>query len=403
MAETIGNKNLISKLFEILGGIFKPILPIMIGGGLLQALRDILLMTGVIEQVSSSYIFLNALGDCVFYFLPIYLAFSSAKVFGASPFMSAAIAGFLMYPEVTQLFEWSKAVGWDLTLFGSIPVTYSRYPSSVLPIILIVYFQSKVEPFVEKHSPTLLKTILVPLVTMFVTGIAGLVIIGPIGTWVGNLMNILITFLNERSAWVVPTLMGAFTPLLVMAGAHYSIIPIVTQNLAQLGYDTVMLPGNLASNMALAGACFAVAMRTRRKDLKGLVSSSGITALFGISQSALYGVVVPLKKPLIYTIIGGGVAGFIAGVTQIKAYSMVTPGLLSLISYVSADARISNLIFAIVTAIVAFVITFALTWILGFEDFKDEKVADETAVVESAVNDTIAEESANKAENTTGV
>ena len=371
------NKSFISKLFEILGGIFRPILPIMIGGGLLQALRDILLMTGAIEQVSSSYIFLNALGDCVFYFLPIYLAFSSAKVFGASPFMSAAIAGFLMYPQVTQLFEWAKTVGWDLALFGSIPVTYSRYPSSVLPIILIVYFQSKVEPLVEKYSPLLLKTILVPLVTMFVTGVIGLIIIGPIGTWIGNIMNILIGFLNERSAWVVPTLMGAFTPLLVIAGAHYSIIPITAQNLAQLGYDTVMLPGNLASNLALAGACFAVAIKTKKTKAKGVASSAGITALFGISQSALYGIVVPLKKPLIYTIIGGGVAGFLAGITQIKAYSMITPGLLSLISYVSADEKITNLIFAVATAVIAFVVTFALTWILGFEDFKDE-VQDET-------------------------
>ena len=371
------NKSFISKLFEILGGIFRPILPIMIGGGLLQALRDILLMTGAIEQVSSSYIFLNALGDCVFYFLPIYLAFSSAKVFGASPFMSATIAGFLMYPQVTQLFEWAKTVGWDLTLFGSIPVTYSRYPSSVLPIILIVYFQSKVEPLVEKYSPLLLKTILVPLVTMFVTGVIGLIIIGPIGTWIGNIMNILIVFLNERSAWVVPTLMGAFTPLLVIAGAHYSIIPITAQNLAQLGYDTVMLPGNLASNLALAGACFAVAIKTKKTKAKGVASSAGITALFGISQSALYGIVVPLKKPLIYTIIGGGVAGFLAGITQIKAYSMITPGLLSLISYVSADEKITNLIFAVATAVIAFVVTFALTWILGFEDFKDE-VQDET-------------------------
>lgn len=380
MTETAKKTNVISRLFETLGGIFKPILPIMIGGGLLQALRDILLMTNVIEEVSSSYIFLNALGDCVFYFLPIYLAFSSAKVFGASPFMAAAIAGFLLYPEVTQLFEWSNAVGWDLTLFGAIPVTYSRYPSSVLPIIFIVYFQSKVEPFVEKHSPTVLKTILVPLVTMFVTGILGLVVLGPIGTWIGNLMSALISFLNARSTWIVPTLMGAFSPLLVMTGAHYSIMPISTQNLAQLGYDTVMLPGNLASNMALAGACFAIAVKTKRKDLKGLVSSAGITALFGISQSALYGVVVPTKKPLIYAMIGGGVGGFIAGITQIRAYSMVTPGLLSLISYVSVDAPSTNLLFAVVTAVVAFIVTFALTFILGFEDFKEED-AEETEAV----------------------
>ncbi|HBN82955.1 MAG TPA: PTS beta-glucoside transporter subunit EIIBCA [Clostridiales bacterium] len=383
MTKAVENKKFISRFFETLGQIFKPILPIMIGGGLLQALRDILLMTGAIEPVSSSYIFLNALGDCVFYFLPIYLAFSSAKVFGASPFMAAATAGFLLYPQVTKLFEWANQIGWDLTLFGKIPVTYSKYPSSVLPIILIVLFQSKVEPLVEKFSPKVLRAILVPLVTMFVTGIVGLTIIGPIGTWIGDLMNGLITFLNERSAWIVPTLIGAFTPLLVMAGAHYSIIPIATQNLAQLGYDTVMLPGSLASNIALAGACFAVAIKTKRGQYKGVATSAGITALFGISQSALYGVAIPLKKPLIYSMIGGGIAGFIAGITQIKAYSMITPGLLSFISYVSAEASIANLIFAIVSALVAFVLTFVLTWVLGFDDLVIEESGKETAAGES--------------------
>lgn len=314
----------------------------------------------------------------MFYFMPVFLAFSSAQVFGATPFMSAAIATFLIYPNVTEAFAWANSVGWDLTLFGVIPVTYARYPSSVLPIILIVYFQSKVEPFVAKHSPTVLKTILVPLVTMFVTGILGIVVIGPIGTWAGNLLNIAITAINSVAAWLVPTLMGGFTPLLVMAGAHYSIIPITTQNLAQLGYDTVMLPGNLASNLALAGACFAVALKTKKDEYKGLVTSAGITACFGISQSALYGVCVPLKKPLVYAMIGGGVGGFIAGITSIKAYSMVTPGLLSLISYVSAEAPASNLVFAIVTAAVAFALTFALTYVVGFEDFPDEVEEDET-------------------------
>lgn len=152
--------SLLSRLFDILGGIFKPVLSIIIAAGILQAVRDVLLVLGVVEEVSSTFIFLNAMGDAVFYFLPIFLAFSAAQVFGASPFMAAAIAAFLVHPSMTNLFDWAESVGWQLTIFDVIPVTYSRYPSSVLPIILIVWIQSHLEPVVRRIVPDLLKTIL---------------------------------------------------------------------------------------------------------------------------------------------------------------------------------------------------------------------------------------------------
>lgn len=291
------NESIVSKLFSILGGIFRPILPLMIGAGLLQATRDILLLTGVISRVSSSYIILNALGDCVFYFLPIYLAFSAGKVFNTNSFIAAAIAGFLVYPDLTSLFEWSQSIGWDLTFLGVIPVTYGKYPSSVLPIIFIVYFQSKVEPFIEKHSPMVLKTILVPLLTMFITGIIGLVIIGPIGTWIGDAMGMVINFLNDKAAFLVPTLIGAFSPLLVLAGAHYSLFPIMTQNLAQLGYDTVMPPGSLASNLALAGVAFAVAYRSKKRSIRALQAQQGLLPFLVYPSPASTVWQSPLKSP----------------------------------------------------------------------------------------------------------
>lgn len=361
-------QNPLSSIFDIIGGIFKPVLSIIVGAGILQALRDILLMTGAITRTSSSYIFLHAMGDAVFYFLPIFLAFSAAKVFGASQYMAAAIAAFLVYPSITDLFEWSNAVGWDLTIFGVIPVTYSRYPSSVLPIILIVWIQSYLEKGIQKIVPDILKTIFVPVLTLFSTAFLGLVILGPIGTWVGDLLAALINLLNSNVPWLVPMLIGALAPLLVLTGSHYSLFPVATQNLATLGYDTVMLPGNLASNLALAGMSFAVAVRAKSTLYKSYSASAGITALFGISQSSLYGIAIPLKKPLYAAMAAGGLAGLFAGITEIKSYSFVTPGLLSLVSYLSENESIWNLIFAVLTAALGFVLGFIFTWIMGFEE-----------------------------------
>ena len=363
----------LNKIFDIIGGIFKPILIVIIGAGVLQAFRDVLLMVGAISRVSSSYIFLNALGDCVFYFLPIFLALSSAQVFGATPFLAGAVAAFLVHPTITDLFSWANSVGWNLTLFGVIPITYAKYSSSVLPIILIVLFQSKIEPIIKKVIPDLLKTILVPVLTLFITGIVGLVILGPIGTWIGNGLAAGITWLNQTIPWLVPTLVGALSPFLVITGSHYSLFPVAMQNLAQLTYDTVLLPGNMASNIALAGMSFGVSMRSKNKQYKSYSISAGITSLFGISQSSLYGNAIPLKKPLIASILGGGIAGFYAGITSIKCYSFTTPGLLSLVGYIQST---SNLINAVITCVIAFAGTFVLTILLGFEE-PDERTVRE--------------------------
>lgn len=370
VSKNIGNRmsNIFSGLFETLGGIFKPVLSIIIAAGILQAVKDILLVVGVIEEISSSFIFLDAMGDAVFYFLPIFLAFSAAQRFGASPFMAAAIAAFLVYPSITDLFEWAGSVGWQLTIFDVVPVTYARYPSSVLPIIFIVWIQSYLEPVVRRIVPDLLKTIFVPVLIFFFTAFLGLTILGPIGTWIGDLMAAGIGFLSTHVSWLVPMIIGGLSPLLVLTGSHYALFPVATQNLAQLGFDTVLLPGSMASNLALAGASFAVAVRAGNNLYKSYSASAGITALFGISQSSLYGIAIPLKKPLYASMIGGAVAGFVAGITQIRGYSFVTPGLLSLVSYFSEQASVWNLVFAVVTILVAFTVAFVLTLVFGFEE-----------------------------------
>ena len=161
-----------------------------------------------------------------------------------------------------------------------------------MPIILIVFFQSKIEPLLKRIIPDLLRSILFPVLTLFITCVAGIIVLGPIGTWVGDGLAFVITWLNSVVPWLVPTLVGAASPFLVITGSHYSLFPVATQNLAQLGYDTVLMPGMMASNIALAGASFAVAIRSKQKSYKSYCASSGITSFFGISQSSLYGIAI---------------------------------------------------------------------------------------------------------------
>ncbi|HHW92917.1 MAG TPA: PTS transporter subunit EIIC [Clostridiaceae bacterium] len=378
--ETLSGKEMLVEkkkfnVFDMIGGIFKPILIVIVGAGVLQTLRDILVQTGAISKVSSSYIFLDGLGSAAFYFLPIFLAISSANVFKATPYLAAAVAAFLLFPNITNLFSWANSVGWNLTLFGKIPITYVKYESSVLPIILIIFFQSKIEPLLKKVIPDLLRSILFPVLTLFITCLAGIIILGPLGTWAGDGLAFVITWINGLAPWLVPTLVGAASPFLVITGSHYSLFPVATQNLAQLGYDTVLMPGMMASNIALAGASFAVAIRAKQKSYKSYCASSGLTSFFGISQSSLYGIAIPLKKPLITSVIGGGIAGFYAGISGIQARSFSTPGLLSLVGYSSPT---SNLINALICIVIAFVATFILTFLAGFQEPSRETVRELT-------------------------
>lgn len=358
-------------LFDIIGGIFKPILSIIIAAGMIQVARDILVMTGAFSENSSSYIFMNSMADAVFYFLPIWLAFSSARIFGASPYLAAAVAAFLIHPDVTRLFEWVQSTGWDLTIFNVIPVTYARYPASVVPIILIVWVQSYLEKGIKRIVPDLLKTILVPLLTFFLSAFIGLVVLGPAGTWLGNLLALVINAMNSRVPWLVPAVVGALSPFMVLTGTHYALFPVVIQNLATMGYDTVMLPGMAASNLALAGMSFAIGLRSRGKIYKSYSISAGLTSIFGISQSSLYGNAIPLKRPLYAAIIAGGAGGLLAGLTGAKGYSFVNPGAMLLISaYKPEDpANIAKL--ALVIAL-SLVLSFALTLAAGFEEPDDQ-------------------------------
>lgn len=356
------DKKVIEKLIDTLSGIFTPILPAITAAGMIKAVLSLLLAFGAVSKEGSTYQVLNFMADAAFYFLPILLASSAAKKFRCNPYLAMMLGGILLHPNFVSMVTASKESHEAIRIF-MIPITNASYSSSVLPIILIVWFLSYVEPIADRISPKPIKFFTKPLISIIVTGIVGLVVIGPIGTIISNLIASGVHTLNQYASWLVPALVGTLTPLLVMTGTHYGLVPIGINNRMTIGYDTIIYPGMLGSNVAQGGAALAVAFKSKKSEIKQLASSAGITAVCGITEPALYGVNLRYKTPLYAAMLGGGVGGFIMGLLNVKNYTGGSPGFLTLPSYLGGDG-LNDFYFACMGAVISVVIAFIASYIL---------------------------------------
>ena len=292
----------LSSVLEYIASMFQPIIPAITGAGLLKALMALGTVTGLLDSASQTYIILNAIADSAFYFLPILLGSSAAKTFKCNQYVAMALGGVLVYPGFVELINAAKDAGTSVSLFG-LPVTLASYSSSVVPILLGVWFMSVIEHAVQKISPKAVKFFTVPLASLLAAGVVTILALGPLGTWIGNLIAAFFSWLNANAGWAVPTLVGALNPLLVMTGTHYGLIPIGINNLATAGFDTVVGPGMLTSNVAQGAAGLAVGLRTRNKDTKQLAMSAGLTGVLGItgveSAEAVRGLVAEVQPALV--------------------------------------------------------------------------------------------------------
>lgn len=360
-AGTGEKQKIVTRVLDTISGIVTPILAALTAAGMIKAVLVVLTLFNIVSNESQTYYILDFVSDAVFYFLPMLLAYTSAIKFNTNPYMAMMMAGVLLHPNFIALVNAGEPVK-----FLGLPVGLASYSSSVIPIILIVWFMSYIEKFADKVSPKAIKFFTKPLITALIVAPVALIAIGPLGTIIGDYIAIGINIINERAGWAVTFLMGAFSPLLVMTGMHYSIIPATMTQLATSGFDTIMLPGMLAANIAQGAATIAVALKTKNSTLKQLAFSSGTTAVLGITEPAMYGVNLRLKKPFIAVMIGGGVAGLYGGIVGLKAYTLASPGLAGIPIFIGPTP--SNFINALIVCAISFGITFVATWIIGFED-----------------------------------
>lgn len=372
----VEKKGKLVQVFDTIAGIFTPIIPAITGAGMIKCVLALLVSFNLIDTSSQTYYILNFMGDAAFYFLPFLLANSAAKKFKCNAYLAMTIAGVLLHPNFAAL----KTAG-DPVSFLGLPVTLAGYSSSVIPIILGVWFMSFVEPIADKVSPKVVKFFTKPLITILVTAPVLLIVLGPLGTILGDGIASAIAFLDSYASWLVPFVVGTFSPLLVMTGMHYGLIPIGINNVATAGFDTVVGPGMLASNIAQGGAALCVALKSKNKDLKQLAGSSGLTAVCAITEPAMYGVNLALKKPLYAAMIGGGVSGLYLGITGVGRFVSGSPGLLALPGYIGGNGS-ANIINACIGAVIAFVVSFIAAWIIGFDDPVEEG-KEEIAAIET--------------------
>ena len=364
------NRNVFVRILDTIAGIFTPIIPAITGAGILKAFMALLVAFGWINNTSQTYSILSVFSDAAFYFLPFLIAYSAARKLNCNPVMAMSIAGILLHPNFSAMLNTVKNTGEPLKFIG-IPVTPATYSSSVIPIILAIWLMSYIEPIADKISPKPVKFFTKPLITLVVTGAITITAIGPLGTLIGDGIASGISYLNKYASWLVPLVIGAVSPLLVMTGTHYGLIPIGINNIATAGFDTIVGPGMLGSNIAQGGAAFAVALRTKNKTMRQEAYSSGITAVCGITEPALYGVNLKLKRPLIAAIIGGAASGLYLGITGVGRYTSGSPGLLALPGYIGTEG-FKNITNAVIGSAIAFVVAFIAALIMGFEDPKTE-------------------------------
>lgn len=363
--KTTKSKNsIITTIISVISTTFTPVIPALIGGGMVKSVLSILVLLNVVSVTDSTYQILEMISDTVFYFLPILLAYGASIKFECHPVLAIVLACTLVHPTWNNLI----IVGKEINYFG-MPVSLVNYSYSVIPIILSVWIMSYIERFAEKYTPTIIKFFAKPLIIMFISIPIALVVVGPLGNYLNVLIEKGATTINSYANWLIPMLMGALQPFLILTGTAWAMTPIATTQISKLGYEVVNGPGMLASNIAQAAATLAVALKSKNIELKQLAGSAGFTALMGITEPALYGVNLKLRKPLIASMIAGGLAGIYAGLSGLVRYAFVSPGLAGLPAFIGENPM--NIVHAIITCLIAFISGFVITWIMGFEDYKN--------------------------------
>ncbi|MEN1985896.1 beta-glucoside-specific PTS transporter subunit IIABC [Paenibacillus hubeiensis] len=351
-------QNVILSIFETIAGVFAPMLPAITAAGMLKGLLALFVSLGWMAAGTDTYRILSAIGDGVFHYLPLLIAFSAARKFGANPFVAVALGTALMYPDMSTLLSSGESVS-----FIGIPVTAVSYASSVIPILLAVWIMSYVEKWVDRVIPAALKLLLVPLITLIIMVPVTLIAIGPLGTFVGSALSGGINWLLNEGGLIAGLVLGGAMALIIMTGMHYALVPIILSNIATLGFDK-FLPLTYISNMGQAGATLGVFFRAKDKKLKTVALSTSFTALMGVTEPAMYGVNMKFKRPFAAAMIGSAVGGGFALAFGAKAYVLAgnggLPGLPALIG--------QTFWYSLIGMILAFVVGTIASVLLGIKE-----------------------------------
>ena len=299
------NQGIVSSILDTISGIMSPVIPAIIGAAMIKVLLTVLPMIGILSESSETYKLLAAIGDGAFFFMPVLIAMSAAKKFNTNSYYAVSIALIILHPNFISLLNDAKEAGTTVAFLGFIPVTYASYSYSVIPIILSVWALSYIEVFVDKITPNITKNFLKPMLVVLITAPIVMVAIGPLGTIFGNVLSSIVYFIHDKLGFISVGLVAAVFPFIVMTGMHHTFTPIKLGMIATTGFEGFICIAEFCSNMAQGAAALAVSIKSKNKDIKQTSGSSAFSALVaGITEPALYGTTLRLKRPMIGACIG---------------------------------------------------------------------------------------------------
>ena len=385
---------LLDRAIDVVSGIFQPILGIMAACGMLKGLNTLLVTLGLYSDTCGGYMIINAAGDALFTFLPLFLGYTAAKKFKLKPMLGLAIGAAMCYPAIQQ--SALSAAGEPLynilsgTMFSSpvyidffgIPIISVDYTGTVIPVILAVWFASKCEKLFNKFIPDLVKFFFVPMLTLLITLPVAILFLGPIATFGSTLISEFTLAIRSFSPLLAGAVVGATWQILVIFGMHWGFIPVYINNVMTLGYDNVMMPF-FACTFATSAVVLAIFFKTKDKQLKEMAIPNFISGIFGVTEPAIYGILLPLKKPFILSCIAGGIGGAFYGHFNFRKFILGGMGIFELPNMMNPDGTMGNIIVAFAGIGITMVIAFALTMIF-YKDKEQAAVADGAANVSAA-------------------
>lgn len=349
---------IISAIFSAISAIFAPLLPALAGSGILRGLLILAVQTGIISETSGTYSILNVASMSVFYFLPILLAFTSARRFGASPYLSALIGASLLNPEFIALM--GNTGNGATTTFFNIPVVLMNYSSTVVPIILSIWAFSYLYKFLDRTIPETLKLVVVPLISLVVMVPLTMIVIGPIGVYSGEAVAYVVNWMIERSGILTGVLIGGGWSILVSLGIHWAVNPIMINNVSTYGFDYIV-PFTFACNFAVIGTTIGVYFKARDNKLRSFALTGLITiALSAIIEPTLFGLLVKNKKLFLAQIIGGAVGGAYLGLMKVVTNAFVFGSVTTFPAFVTDNS--SNFIQAMIGLSISLIVSACLAY-----------------------------------------
>ena len=365
-------KNILTMLMDTISGIMTPVIPAIIGAAMIKVLLTLLPMIGVLNTSGDTYQLLTVIGDGAFFFMPVLIAVSASKKFGTNVYYAASIALIMLHPNFISMMTTAHDANETIRFLGLIPVTYATYSYSVIPIILAVWSLKYVEKFVDKITPVITKNFLKPMLVVLIEAPIALIILGPLGAICGNVLSDVVYFIHDKLGFIAVGLVAGIYPFVVMAGMHHAFTPIKLGMIATTGYENFICIGELCSNMAQGAASLAVAIKSKNKDFKQIAGSSAFSALLaGITEPALYGVTLRLKRPMLGACIGAVAGGLFGGFFQLKCFGIATPAIVTIVQYVE-ESRPMSLLIAALTILITVIVAFIATMLIGFEDVVEE-------------------------------